>query len=408
MKSHYVIAIHLITWLTNFYDFRFKEQQQQELEYTQLKHDYHRRWILKMQSGREDTLEERYSIKFCFKLRKKCCRNVWNASDCFSCMNRASVFEWHKRFKEGRESVRDEERCGRSKEVRTPELIGQIKNFMDKDHRVSIETINAQFDVSVETVHIIICEELKICAKFVSRVLREDQKERGCHDSREMVELINSDPTVLDALVTCNESWIYCFDPETKRQNSQWKHAGSPRPKKARQSKSTHKLLMILFFWQHWHDLHALGSHWTDSQQGILCWGFKGVQEESPLEEASTLQTMRTMHQSATPSLSQAIWPGWASRQFLSLPIVQTLLPVTFAYSLSSEAVVMWQLRRWKRLWRSHWHVHTRGLPWGLEEVVGTVEQVHCSWRRLLHRGLEFHVCTINKSAHKKKVWKLI
>ena len=42
-----------------------------------------------------------------------------------SCMNQASVFEWHKRFKEGRESVRDDERCGRSKEVRTPELIGQ-------------------------------------------------------------------------------------------------------------------------------------------------------------------------------------------------------------------------------------------------------------------------------------------
>ena len=44
------------------------------------------------------------------------------------------------------------------------------------------------------------------------------------------------------------------------------------------------------FFWQHWHDLHALGSHWTDSQQGILCWGFKEVQEEIPSEEASTLQ----------------------------------------------------------------------------------------------------------------------
>ena len=24
------------------------------------------------------------------------------------------------------------------------------------------------------------------------------------------------------------------------------------------------------FFWQQWHDLRALGSHWTDSQQGIL------------------------------------------------------------------------------------------------------------------------------------------
>ena len=40
-------------------------------------------------------------------------------------MNRASVFEWHKRFKEGTESVRDDERCGRSKEVNTPELMVQ-------------------------------------------------------------------------------------------------------------------------------------------------------------------------------------------------------------------------------------------------------------------------------------------
>ena len=122
-----------------------------------------------------------------------------------SCMNRASVFERHKRFKECRESVGDGERCGRSKEVRRTELIGQIKNFMDKNRRVSIETISAQFDVSVGTVHIIIREELKmrkICAKFVPRVLREYQKERRCHDSREMVELINSDPAVLDALVT--------------------------------------------------------------------------------------------------------------------------------------------------------------------------------------------------------------
>ena len=68
-------------------------------------------------------------------------------------MNRVSVFEWHKRFKEGRESVRDDDRCGRSKDVITPELIGQIKNFMDKDCHVSIEKIIAQFDVSVGTVH---------------------------------------------------------------------------------------------------------------------------------------------------------------------------------------------------------------------------------------------------------------
>ena len=42
-----------------------------------------------------------------------------------SCMNRASVFKWHKRFNKGRESVRNDERRGRSKEVNTSELIGQ-------------------------------------------------------------------------------------------------------------------------------------------------------------------------------------------------------------------------------------------------------------------------------------------
>ena len=141
-------------------------------------------------------------------------------------------------------------RVRRSEVVRTPELIGQIKNSMNKDRRVSIETISAQFDVSVGTVHTIIREEpemQKIFAKFVPRVLREDQRERGCLNSREMVEFINSDPAVLDALVTSNESWIYCYDPETKRQSSQWKRTGSLRPKKARQSKSTPNFWWSLF-----------------------------------------------------------------------------------------------------------------------------------------------------------------
>ena len=102
-----------------------------------------------MQSRHRDSLEEQYAIKLCFKLGENATETYGMVQTAFgaSCMNRASVFEWHKRFKEGRESVRDDKRCGRSKEVRTPEFIGQIKNFMDKDHCVSIDTISAQFDV---------------------------------------------------------------------------------------------------------------------------------------------------------------------------------------------------------------------------------------------------------------------
>ena len=81
-----------------------------------------------MQSGCEDTLEEQYAIKFYFKLGKNAATEMYGMlQTAFRpfCMNRASVFERHKIFKEGRESVRDDERCGRIKEVNTPELIGQ-------------------------------------------------------------------------------------------------------------------------------------------------------------------------------------------------------------------------------------------------------------------------------------------
>ena len=100
------------------------EQLQQQLEYTLLKPDCHCWWVSKRKCGH---LKERYAIKFCFKLGKNATESYGMLQTAFrlSCMNRASVFEWHKRFKEGREFVRDDGRCGRSKEVNTPELIGQ-------------------------------------------------------------------------------------------------------------------------------------------------------------------------------------------------------------------------------------------------------------------------------------------
>ena len=103
------------------------KQLQQQLEYTLLKPDCLSWWISKMQSGREDTLEERYAIKLCCKLGKNAAETYGRLQTAFrpSFMNGASVFEWYKRFKEGRESVRDDERYGRSKEVNTPEVIGQ-------------------------------------------------------------------------------------------------------------------------------------------------------------------------------------------------------------------------------------------------------------------------------------------
>ena len=114
--------------------------------------------------------------------------------------------------------------------------------------------------------------------------------------------------------------------------------------------KSIHQSLIGQRVWVRVTMLRFKGSSGRDSTR-------RGQHSSNRVSGIST----RTVHQSKTLSLSQTIWPRWASRQFLSLPKVQTLLPVTFGYSLSSEAVIMRELRRWKRLWwRSLKHSHKR------------------------------------------------
>ena len=234
----------------------------------------------------------------------------------------------------------------------------------------------------------------KICAKFVPRVLKEDQKERRCDDSREIVELIISDSAVLDALGTCDESWIDCYDPETKRQSSQWKHAGSPRHKKARQSKFTHKPLMIPFF----DTTGMIYMHWAPTEQT--------VNKEYYVE---VLREFRKRFRRKRPALFKS--GQWHFHQD-NAPVHNSILVTDYltkmgiktvphsAYSPELALCDFWLFPKLKEklsLWENwgdergcdegHWHSHTRKLPWCLPEVVGKVQQVCCSRRRLLRMG---------------------
>ena len=108
----------------------------------------------------------------------------------------------------------------------------------------------------------------------------------------------------------------------------------------------------------------SIHQSWLVKGLGLLCWGFKGVQEDILSEEASTLQIGSVAFlpgQYTSPQLHPC-HRLFDKDEFLTLPIVQALLPVIFGYSLSSEGLVMGQLRRWKRLWRrslTHSHMRT-------------------------------------------------
>ncbi|UYV85115.1 hypothetical protein LAZ67_X004616 [Cordylochernes scorpioides] len=84
--------------------------------------------------------------------------------------------------------------------------------------------------------------------KFVPHLLTNEQKEHRKETCKDMVEMFISDPHWLKTVITGDETWVYGYDPETKRQSSQWLEPGEPRFKKARMIKSKLKCLLITFF----------------------------------------------------------------------------------------------------------------------------------------------------------------
>jgi len=88
----------------------------------------------------------------------------------------------------------------------------------------------------------------RVAAKFVARILIADQKQQRVNVCTELRQFASDDERFLSRVITGDESWVYVYDPETKRQSSQWKSPTSPRPKEARQVKSNLKSMIITFF----------------------------------------------------------------------------------------------------------------------------------------------------------------
>jgi len=51
-------------------------------------------------------------------------------------MKKWSVFEWHRRFKEGREDVQDDPRSGQSKTQRTDANVDRVRTLLRSDRRL--------------------------------------------------------------------------------------------------------------------------------------------------------------------------------------------------------------------------------------------------------------------------------
>jgi len=87
-----------------------------------------------------------------------------------------------------------------------------------------------------------------MCVKMVPKNLTTEQKASQRDVCLDLLDRLEREPESFIRVITGDESWILEYDPETKRQNREWHTANSPRPKKARMSKSKIKSMFICFF----------------------------------------------------------------------------------------------------------------------------------------------------------------
>jgi len=83
---------------------------------------------------------------------------------------------------------------------------------------------------------------------MVPKLLSDEQKERCKELCLNLLQRIENEPDLLNLIITYDETWVFMYDLETKRQSVQWKSASSPRPKRTHMSHLKFKAMLIVFF----------------------------------------------------------------------------------------------------------------------------------------------------------------
>ena len=197
--------------------------------------------------------EQRVNIKFCVRLGKSFTETLNSINQVYGdeSLSRTRVYEWYTRFKEGRESVEDDDRCGRPSTARNDETIAQVREIIRSDRRQTIDDVANVVGISHGSCHAILADELnmhRVCQHMVPRMLTEDQCEDRATVSGELIDMVDQDPGVLNRIITGDETWCYLYDPQSKRQSSEWKSPSSPRKQKFRADRSKGKVMLEVFF----------------------------------------------------------------------------------------------------------------------------------------------------------------
>ena len=172
------------------------------------------------------SVEQRINLKFLVRLGNTPIEALTLLHEVYGddMMSRTRLLKWHTRFKEEREEVEDDHRSRRPSTSRTDKNVERVRQNVWSDRRLTVGMIADELSMNSERVWRIITEDLgmrKICAKIAPRLLNEGQKEQCVQVCQDILEQLQTEPTLLKRVVTGDESWIFEYDPLTKRHSKE-------------------------------------------------------------------------------------------------------------------------------------------------------------------------------------------
>ena len=120
-------------------------------------------------------------------------------------MSKTRIFEWHKRFSEGRENVEDDPGSGRPTTSTTIENIDRVREKVRIDRRFTVRMIADELSMNSERVWRIITEDVgmrKVCAKMAPRLLNDGQKKNRVQVCQDILKQLETEPDLLSRVVT--------------------------------------------------------------------------------------------------------------------------------------------------------------------------------------------------------------
>lgn len=116
----------------------------------------------------------------------------------------------------------------------------------DEERRSTIRDIAGTVGMSSSTVLKVIHKDLKmtkIAPRWLPHCLTEAQRESRLILAQQNLRKIEDDRSVLNRIIACDESWVYSYDPRSKKADMQWKTQDEPRPAAVNQEADVNPVL---------------------------------------------------------------------------------------------------------------------------------------------------------------------